>query len=447
MTEAKYECDNSNPTPSELEAASAQLLKAMGTKGCDNTNSSIQGSTSAQATVSAPFVNAGASVTASYVDNFTHSIGCEQLTVAAKSFAKATKNISCMLMKTESTSDVKVSFVNDIAFLSEGDLVMTDVTIDQSIDIRLVYLSNMSSAMKQEIANNVKAVATQALEAIQESKTGVGATPQGAKAISDEKIDVNDANISKTVENAIQKANFTVTGGNKLVFDKTDITFKNVKIKQSTVADIAATIIMGSAIGSLLSGTNSVITEQTDKIVQKAENLGVDTLGRQAGDASVAMTKAITEGSNMMMIGAIILGVMILGGGGMGALTGGGERSAPKLDSKGDPIPGTRKLLPSSNVIAVICIILGLSLGGFAAYKVWWVFKGYDDEYLNYLNTMEKDVKKCMVQEDAEDDTKCDFTKIKIKKYDNPIEGKIGWIALACVSAMLLFFGLSRLIF
>jgi hypothetical protein len=263
--------------------------------------------------VDIPFASADFNVTAEYDDSKTTSTGCEQVAVAAKQYLSASKKVACILNENVTTSSKTLNAGNSIIFRTQtGDITFEGpLTINQSIEIVMIDLAQLSSQAKMNIADEVKQTALQIADAIQESDSGMGATPQGSKTVSEQKSEITTENINNIVEKVINEVTITLNASNDILIETVsgNIKLGETTIDQNILLNLTATLITTNSIDTVLKSLATSVSIQESKARQIAENLGADTLGGQAGDAAAAMIKARGEarGGIMQMIGGIIV--------------------------------------------------------------------------------------------------------------------------------------------
>ncbi|NBP59056.1 hypothetical protein EBU71_21405, partial [bacterium] len=205
-------CDNlGEPTPKQKEDSVANVLKALGTKSCSTSSDITQFSLAAGGYISTPFGGAGVGMNQDYSSAVTGTDGCEQVAVAADEFASSVKKISCLITSDSSNVNVKTLNTNTIEFDAGRDLEAEDIKLNQKIGVKVVTMANLSNNTKQKIADEVQNAAMRTIEVAQDSKSGMGATPQGSKVVSQAKSELSQENLTKIVNETIKDVNITTT--------------------------------------------------------------------------------------------------------------------------------------------------------------------------------------------------------------------------------------------
>jgi len=308
---------SSPPSKKEIKNAIPDILNALGTQACAN-HSDIQQASMAAAAQGGGFgISVGGSVSGSYAKSKVSSVGCEQVSLAAKQYLAATKKIACILNENVTTTTKQLTARNSIIFRSRnGNVNVGDLKINQSIEIVMLDLTQLSTTAKNSIADEVKQTALQIADTVQESKSGMGATPQGSKSVSDERAEITSENINNVVERVINDISITADADNSILIETVngDINLKDTDIDQNILINITAELITTSAVDNALQSIATSVSTQESKARQAAENLGADTLGRQAADgvAQIVKEQAAFGGGMWGIIGGII--VLCVGG-------------------------------------------------------------------------------------------------------------------------------------
>jgi hypothetical protein len=423
-------CDNlGEPTKKERDESVANVLKAMGSKSCSTSSDIDQFSLAMGGYVSSPIVDAGVNLNTSYASSLTGTDGCEQIAIASDQFASSVKKISCLITSDSSNVNVKTINTNTIEFDAGRDLKADSIKLVQKIGVKVVTLANLSNNTKQQIADEVQNAALKTIEVAQDSKSGMGATPQGSKVVTDSKSEISQENLTKIVNETIKDVDVTTTSQNVIkIYSKRDIILeKPFEATQEIVADIAATIILSNSITGALESFTKNISETRAEIKQKAENLGADTLGRQAAEGYAAMVQAQKSGIGgyggiatvvFLIIALFAMNKMFGAGGGGGyGMAGGGAMYAQSMG-------WSKKLL-------IIFFILCAIASGVA---VWWTnFGGAWNYWSAKKNKRDEELKKCLYSDPPIAEKDCVFT-VELEdysKFNPPIYGILAWIGVS----------------
>lgn len=422
-------CDNLGaPAPNDLDDGVAQMAKAMGIRSCSNYNTSQQFSASARASIDTGLGSASGSVSTSMANSITDSVGCEQLFLSANQYASATKKISCLLTKNTAAVSDSTSNVNTIKLKAGKDLNAQDIRLNQSISVKLIKLSSLTNEQKQEISDVVQKTALASIDAVQNSKSGIGATPQGSKVCTDNKAKMTQENLTNITNETINTISNTQSNTNEIVIEAGGNLnlFKTFEANQNIVVDIVATAILSNSVSTALSSFTSELSSLTAKASQSAENLGAESLGRQAGDAAAAIAAAEKTGT-YSMLSAVALAMVLVA---FASRT----KTGTEVDKKEKQRSFIKKIL-----------IIGFCIFGIpSSFGVWWFFKGYEDAYNIQLSATVEALRQCAADKKCLDCGQPESDECKKCAKDNCPEGippqhesNITWKAL-CITGVVI---------
>jgi len=441
-------CNNlGEPSANDFKEGVSQIAQALGTKSCSTSSDITQFSLGGNAYVNTPFGDAGMGFQQSYSDSLTDTVGCEQLAIASNQFAAATKKISCLITKDSSNINVTTLNTNTIEIASGRDLTAEDIKIDQKINVKVVSTANLSSNTKKAISDEVKNTALTTIGAVQESKSGMGATPQGSKVVTDAKTKIENLSFTNITDETIKNVSVTTTSANTIkITAGRDINFKKkFEATQDIAADIAATAILSNAMTTALESVTTNLNETKMELKQKAENLGADTLGRQAAEGLALVTKAQRESQYgtfstiAAVIVVVIVAIVILkkatgggGGGGGGAGTGG-------------TVPATGGGFGKIALVIIGAVIGGIGVATTAKAKQAYSQEEYDRKYVEKVKTAETQLKACMDDPIITKKEECPTPNIKYN-YEDDYGGKyktahftlIAFICLCVISGLVM---------
>jgi hypothetical protein len=283
-------------TEAEKVSKAAELAKAMGVKQC----STDQMSARAQAQVDTMVGSAEMEVTA----NRTVTVGCEQLLINASTYDQAVTDVTCVLQKSSTSSITTVTGINKITFDTSnksgakgGDQNFKcgdkGFVINQSIDMDIITQMALSSDEVLNIANATKTVVSNVLDAAQKSKSGLGATPQGSKILSDASSDLTSDSYIAQMREQINSMSVNLSGSNEVSFTtgggNLNITGNNCIINQSIIIRLLATQIVNNALTSAFATVVSSDNTTFVKSDQQAENAGAESLSKWGTKQSIGM--------------------------------------------------------------------------------------------------------------------------------------------------------------
>jgi hypothetical protein len=299
----------SNPT--ELASEAGKLMASAGIRSCEQ-SSSVQ---TAEVQAKMKILFASASVGAKMTNTKTSSIGCEQVVSITNKYRESKNNVSCMLKSTKNVTRTSASGVNSIIFKAGRDAIIScpKLKIDQKMKITLISNFNLSQAELSVIEKNSKDVAKEVIKAVQDSKNGLGATPQGGKFLMDSTKDINETNYSANISETLNEITTSVTGKNELLFEAgrdLRISGDDCQISQDMVIDLIAASVIDSTISDMLSNISERIEEKDTELQQKSEAAGADKLD-DFGDVEAGENEA----RKYLYIAIAVVGAIILIGG------------------------------------------------------------------------------------------------------------------------------------
>jgi hypothetical protein len=445
-------CNNlGEPSANDFKEGVSQIAQALGTKSCSTSSDITQFSLGGNAYVNTPFGDAGMGFQQSYSDSLTDTIGCEQLAIASDQFAASTKKISCLISKDSSNITVNTINTNTIEISSGRDLTAEDIVLDQKINVKVVSTAKLSDETKNAISDEVKNTALTTIGAIQESKSGMGATPQGSKVVTDAKKKIENVSFTNITNETIKNVTIDTISANTIkITAGRDINFKKkFEATQDIAADIAATAILSSAITTALESVTTNLNETKMELKQKAENLGADTLGRQAAEGLALVTKAQRESQygQLSTIAAVIVVVIIAivilkkatGGGG------GGGGTTVIIAGTGETTPATGGGFGKIALVIIGAVIGGIGVATTAKAKQAYSQEEYDKKYVEKVKIAEAQLKACMSDPIITKKEECPTPNIKYN-YEDDYGGKyktahftlIAFICLCVISGLVM---------
>jgi hypothetical protein len=297
--------------PEQLASEAAKLMQSAGIRSCEQ-SSSVQ---TAEVQAKMKILFASASVGAKMTNTNTSSIGCEQVVSITNKYRESKNNVSCMLKSTKNVTRTSASGVNSIVFKAGRDAIITcpKLKIDQKMKITLISNFNLSQAELSVIEKNSKDVAKEVIKAVQDSNTGLGATPQGSKFLMDSVKDINETNYSANISETLNEITTSVTGKNELLFEAgrdLRISGDDCQISQDMVIDLIAASVIDSTISDMLSNISERIEEKDTELQQKAVSKGAEEVSKfsdiEAGE---------NEARKYLYIAIAVVGAIILIGG------------------------------------------------------------------------------------------------------------------------------------
>lgn len=285
-------------TPPQVAATAANISEAAGGGGHCSTK---QTSGTFSAEIDAMII--AGKTSASFND--TATFGCEQLAILANSYNNQVSQVNCIIQKNTASISKSVDAVNSITLNNESVEIDGDFSINQSIKVKLVDISQISQGQKNEMAAAAKAVSTQVVEAAQKSSTGLGATPQGQKTLQEIQTNLQSYNFNNNINETLSTFSATTNASNTVTVNTKNLkVHKNFTISQDVVLDILSNSIVQNAVTSSLSALSDAVTKSEASAKQGSDATGVEDLGK--------VIKAGSLGSSSSYVRYIIIFVVIM---------------------------------------------------------------------------------------------------------------------------------------
>lgn len=264
----------------QIGSESAKILQAMGARSCKTDGSIFQAEIQAQ--VSTILADASFGAKTSLAN--TSAIGCEQIAAITNKYNKAVQNVACLLNTSTNVTKTTVSGVQNINFdATGGDLDINcpaGFNINQKMVLKMVNKINLNDQEVAQIANECNDVIKTAVDAAQSSTSGLGATPQGSKAISDTLANINNISQTNKIKETIKEIVTKMDGKQDVSFKARNIRLsgKNCNINQDMLIEMIAEQIVADTVTTGLSNISKTVVETETKLAQTAKNTGAEDL-------------------------------------------------------------------------------------------------------------------------------------------------------------------------
>ncbi len=154
--------------PSDLQlqnsAAASALMKSMGIQACTSTEA-VGGFL--------PYIVATQVAT---------SVGCEQVAALIQSIDQSQRAIQCTVSKVSQSSSTAAIAANNILINLSGNAVITCLTVQQDIDLKIATNVEFGSQVKTSMANDLESTIKSFANVVQNSEKDALSTPAGNKA-------------------------------------------------------------------------------------------------------------------------------------------------------------------------------------------------------------------------------------------------------------------------
>ena len=272
----KYGCPPYDPpTDTEMKNTLGEMINASGLQQCNQKNSQM--SSVFAGVVLTKFGGGGAG--GSVKTNNTSNVGCDQVYAASKTYDQAVKNIACIINKSETVNRTTSNAINSIIFEAKTlNIACNEIEVDQRIGVTVISELKLSESEIVDIATETKAVVTQFTDALADSYTEAGATPQGQKIYTEAKQRIKDYNYNQKVRDTLKEIAVNVNSENKLLLkaENLSISGNSCKFKQGILLDLIASNIVSSVVSDAIKTVGNYQMEQKDEVTIKSKNIGPD---------------------------------------------------------------------------------------------------------------------------------------------------------------------------
>jgi hypothetical protein len=192
------------------------------------------------------------------------------------------------------------------------DINMEGVNIGQKISGKIKANISLSSQEAAKMETLTKQIASTVAQAAIEQKSGLNALSPNLKSVTDTTSETNENLSSTSINSKIQSTKVSIKMNNELLITAPgSLNMKNVNINQEIVADVAADVVISSAIDAGIKSASEMSSSSSVMNALKQESAGVDDLVRAQGEANAAAIQAaqitLPATSGAGIIGAIIV--------------------------------------------------------------------------------------------------------------------------------------------
>lgn len=324
---ADQNCPPPVQTPQDVANNIADTLQAAGIRACSTDQNSTQFSAQMQGSLMG-MMQGNASLQAS--TNKTATLGCEQVSAISNAYKQTVNNITCTIKNNTNNITNSQNAVNAINIRAGGNILIncascTDpatcasstgggLNFKQRINMKMMSTIQLSESDITSIANNTSAVCQGITKVAQESTNGLGATPQGSKAIKTATDTITQQNFNESVKNAVNNINVSQNGDNSITIQaggNITILGKQCTFDQDTVLEIIANAIISNVVQSTMQNIATAINTQDDSSEAKAANTGAEALAVVAAPLQTSNPLfGLGPMAQMGMIAAIIVAVL-----------------------------------------------------------------------------------------------------------------------------------------
>lgn len=257
----------------------AGVIQAMGIQACNTSNYNA----SASASIST-LIGSGA---ATFQVNHTATVGCENLNVIADNYKNTQNNITCILNQSKSIMKSTTAALNQIQISASGE--GSQLTINcpqqlqfkQGINVTSITQFTASDQDTAAISSEVKSLAQSTANILNKDASGLGADTHGSKNISQMLQNIQQANLSEQIKQAIKDVSISTNGTNMIKIEssgknsKVFIGGSNCVINQDIVLNLVSTMIMNNVMSSTFSDVIDAINKRDLEVQNLDERKGV----------------------------------------------------------------------------------------------------------------------------------------------------------------------------
>jgi hypothetical protein len=302
------------PPPPELNneqkaSKAAEIAKAMGVRACETSQESFTANFGSSAF---GLLSAEMEVTT----NKTSTIGCESLMINASEYNQSQQNITCIINKSGQKSTINTKAGNSIEFEAGKDIEINcpnvagattgGFSLKQNIDLDSVTEFKFNQETITAIENQTKDSIKKTTDLIQKSETGLGATPAGQKAASEELTNIQNTDYGKLVNESIQEIGITTDTQNNIKLKAGGniiIKGNNCTIDQGILLRVIANNIMSNSYSSAFKNIAEKINESDTRMSQENKAKGAESLKSFGAYSPAALIGAL---GNLLIPLAII---------------------------------------------------------------------------------------------------------------------------------------------
>jgi hypothetical protein len=283
----------------EKASKAAEIARAMGVRSCETDQFSL----TANYEVNLLVASAEMEVTV----NKTSTVGCEALLVEASELNKSEQNITCILNKSTAKTTINARAGNSITFKAGKDIDINcpKFVIKQNLVMESVNIAALSSSDKQEIAKVAKDTVKRIGQTLIESKTGLGATPQGAKVIKDAVENADNIDFNQTVNDSLKEISISTDAQNNITMEaggNIRIRGQECNISQDLFLKVISKVVIQDAVEKAFSDLSEIINEKVDTTTIQTESKGAEELSNFGQGRSSRII--------MLIVVVILLGVV-----------------------------------------------------------------------------------------------------------------------------------------
>jgi len=173
--------------------------------------------------------------------------------------------------------------------------------------LKMVSKVSLSDEEIAQITSECNDVIKTAVDAVQNSTSGIAATPQGSKAISDTLANINTVDQKNQVKETIKEINTSISGTQtvSMTGKNVRISGKGCEIKQTMLIDLIAEQIVRDTVSTGLTTISKSVMETETKMSQTAVNKGAEELALKLDNPGAISKWAYLVIGIVLLVGVI----------------------------------------------------------------------------------------------------------------------------------------------
>lgn len=274
-------CPEKEPlTTKEKAAKTAEMARSLNVQSCNRKDRGIDASMSAEIDAWV----ASAKTSAEFRVTDSSSIGCEQIAIMSNEMNQASDAVSCILSRSESSSDAVVSANNTIRIEAEGvgseiviDCGDEEFQINQTITLKVVKLDELTDNEQNQIEKTIDNAIHQSAQSIQDSVQGRFAGTAAQKSIIEQCTNIQNKSYNLQTRETIKKLSLTVNTKNDISIiakggARISVSGRRCRMDQNIIVDVLAQSIVQNTMKTAFKDLFTTIvksdttTEQSGKV-------------------------------------------------------------------------------------------------------------------------------------------------------------------------------------
>lgn len=288
------------------KSSAADMATAMGVTPCKTSYNN----TEVEAAVAGMIFAGGAS--GGHTE--TTSSGCEPVVIIDNINRTVTKNISCLIQKTQANLNIKGTAVNGISINGAGIKVVGNFNIGQTVSVKILGKIDVTAAFAAEIQNQLNAAATAQVAVAQSTNNKNGGVVAAGKMAQTNNTYFNSVNATKQIQDTLSSIKMSVNSNNSLEINNTSIDVGgNFTINQNSCYDIAAAMVVKATMGNIQKNIGEILSSIDSKTTQEASSTNEKQGLFDFLKDSFSFTKIIMMVVGLMVILAVIGAIVKFG--------------------------------------------------------------------------------------------------------------------------------------